>query len=817
MDKDMDSEDSQVTYISRDIHPFYMGGSPITLSLNGKFLITALLDDIVIVNPKTNKIIDQVEGDGGSITCLQITPDGKMLAVCSISQQFRLYDLEKKKFVKNFKLPSPVYTMTADSTSTLIVCGGSDGSINIYDLDNKYLTHHFNHSSTISSLSIYNSENKKTWLLASGDTLGNMKVFDLIKRKQIYSSQSHNSTIRGLDFSANGDHLLSGGRDKIVQIYEINNKFKTIKTIPSNQQIESAGFVILNGNEYYFTAGDDPIIKVWDYKNDLLIGNSVQTLKTNEELMMIQVLKVSSNLDDGNTTTDKLFANISDQTIIEFDLTDIVTLNNTDKFLLKHDRTLAGNHGIISDLRFVSPNKNLLALATNSPSLRVINPYENQFEVQILESHKDLLNSLDSTNDGLWIATTSKDHKAKIWKYSTKVNSFKLFATFSGHSSSVTCVTINKKYSTQPNFIITGSDDLTIKKWKIPVLNDDTDFDNSSFTPFKVSTSVYTRRAHEKDINSIDMSPNNECFATAGFDKVAKIWNTESGEIMGVLKGHKRGLWDIRFSLFDKTVATCSIDKTIKVWSVETFTCLKTFEGHSNSIQKIQFLRSDTWIVSVGADALVKIWDVKSGECLKTLDNHNNRIWALTVKDDGDLIVSADADGNISIWEDKTKETIAEANERKKQKIELEQSLKNHIFRKDWINAFLLALKLDHPMRLYNVINQCIISNDDPDSVLGSYKLEECIKKLTEEQILLLFKRIRNWNVNSRHFEIAQKIIKCILNNHHADKLVEIPGLKNLLESILPYSERHYSRINDLIDQSYLLDYTIKQIDTVSI
>jgi U3 small nucleolar RNA-associated protein 13 len=61
---------------------------------------------------------------------------------------------------------------------------------------------------------------------------------------------------------------------------------------------------------------------------------------------------------------------------------------------------------------------------------------------------------------------------------------------------------------------------------------------------------------------------------------------------MGVCKGHKRGIWSVKFSPVDKAVASSSADATIKLWSLTDTSCLKTFEGHEGSVLKCAFVCS---------------------------------------------------------------------------------------------------------------------------------------------------------------------------------------------------------------------------------
>jgi U3 small nucleolar RNA-associated protein 13 len=40
-------------------------------------------------------------------------------------------------------------------------------------------------------------------------------------------------------------------------------------------------------------------------------------------------------------------------------------------------------------------------------------------------------------------------------------------------------------------------------------------------------------------------------------------------------------------------------------------------------------------------------------------------------------------------------------------------------------------------------------------------------------------------------------------------------SLKDVLDAIRAYSERHYKRVEELVDESYLLDFTLREMDEV--
>lgn len=65
-----------------------------------------------------------------------------------------------------------------------------------------------------------------------------------------------------------------------------------------------------------------------------------------------------------------------------------------------------------------------------------------------------------------------------------------------------------------------------------------------------------------------------------------------------ILKGHKRGVWDIAFSPVEKIMVSASGDRTIKLWNLVDGSCLNTLEGHASSVLKVNWLCFGVEIIS---------------------------------------------------------------------------------------------------------------------------------------------------------------------------------------------------------------------------
>lgn len=81
-----------------------------------------------------------------------------------------------------------------------------------------------------------------------------------------------------------------------------------------------------------------------------------------------------------------------------------------------------------------------------------------------------------------------------------------------------------------------------------------------------------------QDVNSVAVSPNDKLLASGSQDRTAKLWSL-AGEgnlgLLGVFRGHRRGVWTVCFSPVDQVLASSSADGTTKLWSLQDFSCLK--------------------------------------------------------------------------------------------------------------------------------------------------------------------------------------------------------------------------------------------------
>jgi U3 small nucleolar RNA-associated protein 13 len=259
---------------------------------------------------------------------------------------------------------------------------------------------------------------------------------------------------------------------------------------------------------------------------------------------------------------------------------------------------------------------------------------------------------------------------------------------------------------------------------------------------------------------------------------------------------------------------------------------------------------SQPLIASASSDTLVKLWSpyspTDSDHLLTTLDNHSDRVWALTspspaisqptksevngsTRSTSYPLISGAADASLTFWADTSIQTASLASKRATERIEQDQLLQNHIFTKNYREAIILSLALNHPGRLLRVFQDVVNlpdSEKDRGSIMGVQAVDDVLAALDHQQLFTLLERVRDWNTNARTSTAAQRILNCLFKNYPASTFVDMAkerrfggadkGMKEILRALEVYTERHYRRIEELVDESYLIEYTLREMDELA-
>ena len=97
------------------------------------------------------------------------------------------------------------------------------------------------------------------------------------------------------------------------------------------------------------------------------------------------------------------------------------------------------------------------------------------------------------------------------------------------------------------------------------------------------------------------------------------LWDTTTGQQIGELKAHGKGVTQVAFSRDGRLLASSSSDNTIKIWDVAARRDLRTLTGHTTNVDSIDFSPDGRFLASASDDGATFLWDATTGEHLLTL------------------------------------------------------------------------------------------------------------------------------------------------------------------------------------------------------
>jgi WD40 repeat protein len=197
-------------------------------------------------------------------------------------------------------------------------------------------------------------------------------------------------------------------------------------------------------------------------------------------------------------------------------------------------------------------------------------------------------------------------------------------------------------------------------------------------------------------IFSVALSADDKLVCAGGLDRVAWMWELETGKLIQHIKGHPNSILGVAFGKESKWILIGGY--TAEMWDItsrkqsheldipgDTVSCvsvnadknllavgcfegvtrlwdttskmpkrLKSLEGHDGAVRSVDLSRDGKWLASGGVDRTVKMWNVESGKELVTLRGHTEPVIAVAVSSDTKWVVSGSHDNTARLWDLKT-------------------------------------------------------------------------------------------------------------------------------------------------------------------
>jgi len=144
---------------------------------------------------------------------------------------------------------------------------------------------------------------------------------------------------------------------------------------------------------------------------------------------------------------------------------------------------------------------------------------------------------------------------------------------------------------------------------------------------------IHSLTGHKSLVNSVCFSPDGKTLATGGdyLDREIHLWDLASGKPIQVLEGLKGSAWCVTFSPDGKTLAGSDTEGGVRLWDVKTGKEKAALPDNGGYCSLVAFTRDGRLLLGSGRvekdvekereQTGVRVWDLKTGKLLLKVEN----------------------------------------------------------------------------------------------------------------------------------------------------------------------------------------------------
>lgn len=376
-----------------------------------------------------------LKGHLGTIHALVFSPDGAILASCSMDRSVRLWDVPggKPLYAPLVGHSGHVLTAAFRGDGTMLATGSADSTIRLWDLHsgNAVGSALAGHVKWILALD-FSPDGE---MLASASANGPVILWNVGRRR---ASIGHTDQVTQLAFDPTGQMLASSSIDRSVRVWDARNQ-KEVWRLPNEGEGVTRGLAFSPDGALLATAGTDHVVRVWNVADRTLDGAPLMGHASTVTCLAFNP--------DGRL----LASGGSDRSIRVWDV---------HRGQLTAD-PMTWHSGEVNALAF-SPDGTVLASGASDRSIALSSVRTGQMLGNPLIGHAGRVTSVAFSPDGTVLASGDSNGVIMLWRLDDRqqINSFLI-----GHPSQVRSLAFARLDSTP--LLISGSSDGIIILWDL--------------------------------------------------------------------------------------------------------------------------------------------------------------------------------------------------------------------------------------------------------------------------------------------------------------------------------------------------------------
>ncbi len=255
-------------------------------------------------------------------------------------------------------------------------------------------------------------------------------------------------------------------------------------------------------------------------------------------------------------------------------------------------------------------------------------------ELAVLSGHKFTVRDAKFSPDGSHIATASSDKTIKLWDSETH----EVVRTLTGHTEKVMAV----RFNPQGTRLASCSFDGTVRLWNVS--------NGSTVAVFSTGGA---------NLQDVAFDSTGTRVAAAGENGRAYAWSISSKQRINTFKAPNK-LFAVAFINGGGKLATGGLDRIVRIWDTNSGQELQRLEGHRDAVRALSSSADGSLLASSSRDNTARVWDMETGREIQIMGHTTPAIHLPIAIDAPPVIVASRAPTPMDLQGDrKTAMTIA--------------------------------------------------------------------------------------------------------------------------------------------------------------
>lgn len=433
--------------------------------------------------------------------------------------------------------------------------------------------------------------------LVSGGGDGVLRIWDARSGEKLLNLFGHEGWIGRCVFSPDGTRLLSGGSDGVLRIWDARSGKHLLCLFGHKGWIGSCAFSPDGMN--VLSGGADGKLRIWDASSgEILLTLSVQEGWIGDCVFSTDGTRLLSSGEDG-----------------ALHLWDA----SSGEILL----SLSVPEQKIACCAF-SPDGALLLSGDDGGVLRMWDANSGEM-LQSICGHDVWIASCAFSSDGGRLLSCGYDGVLRLWGTWSGEN---LLCLHGDEFGLISCA-----FSPNGEYLLSGGDEGVLHLW---------DARSGEICLSMLGT--------DGGMACCSFSSDGGYLLSGGSDGVLRQWDSHSGELQIASEPHS-GIRVCAFSPDGAYIISGGLDGVLRLWGTNFTGGYKKLIGHDDSINDCVFSPDGTGLLSGGEDGVLNLWHVESGKLVSQFHGHRGGIRSCAFSPDGVFLLSGYENGGLHLWD----------------------------------------------------------------------------------------------------------------------------------------------------------------------